>query len=75
MNKYTEKGYDEGWIRGCPKCGGAGVLTVDKTFQIPGKDGYIAESIFGRKCTMCSYECSEYDWQRNGQEWNGEWGE
>lgn len=73
MNKYTINGYNKGWIKGCPKCGTAGELTVDKTFTIPSSNGDI-ETIYGRKCMSCGYECAEPIWDMKGKSWNGSFG-
>lgn len=72
MNQYTVEMYNKGWLKGCPKCSGAGELTVDKQWAVNTTPGVVSYTIYGRKCMECGYECSELIWDNTGKEWNGE---
>ena len=73
MNQYTVEMYKKGFLKGCPECGCAGILTIG-LFKHKSEDGHNYASIFGRVCSSCGFQCEEIEWNEKGRVWNGKFG-
>ena len=65
MNPYTVNGYTKGWIKGCPKCGGYGVLVINPYSVEP-------DDLYYRVCVKCKHKELDEDWEKHGKSWDGD---